>query len=74
MLVEDSKKYLKRMNELFKQIERLKEEDTVRHNYEGIITIVRDILKLEGIEKVSDAEMLKIFETELVHKGAIPEK
>jgi len=73
-LVEDSKKYLKRMNELFKQIERLKEEDGIRHNYEGIVTIVRDILKLEGIEKVSDSEIIKIFETEVIHKGLIPEK
>ena len=33
VLVDDSKKYLKRMNELFKQIERLKEEEGVKHNY-----------------------------------------
>ena len=73
-LLEDSKKYLKRMNELFKQIEKLKEEEGIKHNYEGIVTIVRDILKLEGIEKVSDADIIKIFESEVVHKGLIPEK
>jgi len=73
-LVEDSKKYLKRMNELFKQIEKLKEEEGIKHNYEGIVTIVRDILKLEGVEKVSDADIIKIFEAEVVHKGLIPEK
>jgi uncharacterized protein (UPF0332 family) len=73
-LLEDSKKYLKRMNELFKQIEKLKEEEGIKHNYEGIVTIVRDILKLEGIEKVSDADIIKIFESEVIHKGLIPEK
>jgi len=73
-LVEDSKKYLKRMNELFKQIEKLKEEEGIRHNYEGIVTIVRDILKLEGVDRVSDSDMIKIFEAEVIHKGLIPEK
>jgi len=73
-LVDDSRKYLKRMTELFKQIERLKEEEGIKHNYEGIVTIVRDILKLEGVEKVSDADIIKIFESEVVHKGLIPEK
>ncbi|MGV8140902.1 MAG: nucleotidyltransferase domain-containing protein [Candidatus Woesearchaeota archaeon] len=74
VLVEDSKKYLKRMNELFKQIEGLKEEEGIKHNYESVVTIVRDILKLEGIEKVSDVDMIKTFESEMVHKGTIPEK
>jgi len=73
-LVDDSRKYLKRMTELFKQIERLKEEEGIKHNYEGIVTIVRDILKLEGVEKVSDIDIIKIFESEVVHKGLIPEK
>ncbi len=73
-LLDDSKKYLKRLNELFKQIEERKEEETVLHNYESVVTVVRDILKLEGVEKVSDAEMIKSFESEVVHKGIIPEK
>jgi predicted nucleotidyltransferase len=73
-LVEDSKKYLKRMNELFKQIEQLKEEEGIKHNYESVVTIVRDILKLEGVEKVSDIDMIKTFESEVIHKGLIPEK
>jgi predicted nucleotidyltransferase/uncharacterized protein (UPF0332 family) len=73
-LIEDSKKYLKRMNELFKQIEKLKEEEGIKHNYEGVVTIARDILKLEGIEKTSDSDIIKIFESEIVHKGLVPEK
>ncbi|MFA5796810.1 MAG: nucleotidyltransferase domain-containing protein [Candidatus Woesearchaeota archaeon] len=73
-LIDDSKKYLKRINELFKQIEKLKEEETVVHNYESVVTIVRDILRLEGVEKVSDTDIIKIFESEIVHKGLIPEK
>ncbi len=73
-LVEDSKKYLKRLNELFKQIDDLKEKESVKHNYETVVTIIRDILKMEGIEKVSDLKMIETFEVELIHKGIIPEK
>ena len=73
-LLEDSKKYLKRLNELFNQIEILKEEESVKHNYESIVTVVRDVLRLEGKEKISDSDILKTFETEIIHKGLIPEK
>jgi len=73
-LLADSKKYLDRLNELFKQIEKLKEKESVVHNYETVVTVARDILKLEGIEKVSDLDILRIFESEIVHKGLIPEK
>lgn len=73
-LLEESKKYLKRMNELFKQIEELKEEESVKHNYETVVTVVRDTLRLEGLEKVSDMEMIKAFEMHLIHKGHVPEK
>ncbi|HYD02778.1 MAG TPA: nucleotidyltransferase domain-containing protein [Alphaproteobacteria bacterium] len=73
-LLSDSKDYLKRINELFKQIERLKEEHGIRHHYESIVTIVRDILKLEGVEKVTDTEIIHTFESEVIHKGLVPEK
>ena len=72
--LEDSKRYLKRMNELFKQIEELKEEEGVMHNYETVVTVVRDTLRLEGLEQVSDTEMIKAFELHLIHKGHVPEK
>jgi len=42
-LVKDAEKYLKRLNELFKAIEKKKEEESVLHNYESIVTVVRDI-------------------------------
>jgi len=73
-LVKDAEKYLKRLNELFKAIEKKKEEESVLHNYESIVTVVRDILRMEGVEKVKDTDMIRIFEEEVVHKGLIPEK
>jgi len=74
VIIKDAEKYLKRLNELFKAIEDKKEKESVLHSYENIVTIVRDILRLEGVEKIKDGEMINIFETEVVQKGLIPEK
>jgi uncharacterized protein (UPF0332 family) len=73
-LLEDAEKFLKRINRLFTQIEKMKDEESVVHLYESVVTIIRDILKLEGIEKVKDDDMVKIFETEVVTRGIIPQK
>jgi uncharacterized protein (UPF0332 family)/predicted nucleotidyltransferase len=73
-LVKDAEKYLKRLTELFKAIEEKKEKESVLHSYENIVTIVRDILRMEGVEKVKDIDMIRIFEEEIVCKGLIPEK
>lgn len=66
--------YLKRLGKLFEDIGKLKEEESVLHIYENTVTVVRDILKQEGVERVSDAEMIKVFEKEMIHKGLIPER
>jgi predicted nucleotidyltransferase/uncharacterized protein (UPF0332 family) len=68
------KKYLKRLAKLFEQIDEVKEKEDVLHVWESTVTVIRDILKMEGIEKVSDEAMVKIFESEVVHAGLIPEK
>lgn len=73
-LLNDAEKYLKRLNDLFKAIQEKKEKESVLQSYENIVTVVRDILRFEGVEKVKDSEMIKIFETEVVQKGLIPEK
>lgn len=73
-LLEDAKEYLKRIKRLFTQIEKIKEEEDMLHIYETIVTVIRDVLKLEGVEKASDAEIVKIFEDELVTGGKVPVK
>ncbi len=73
-LMSEGDKYLKRIKRLFTQIEKIKEEEGVLHFYDACVTIIRDILRLEGIEKVKDEEMVKIFQDKMVEKGLIPEK
>ncbi|MBI1969837.1 hypothetical protein HYS48_04030 [Candidatus Woesearchaeota archaeon] len=73
-LMQDADKFLKRIKRLFTQIEKIKEEESVKHIYETIVTVIRDILRLEGMERVKNEEIIKLFETEMIHLGKIPEK
>jgi len=73
-LLTDAEKFLKRINRLFKQIEAIKEKEGVVHIYETTVTIIRDILRIEGVNQVKDDDMVKTFRSEVVHKGMIPEK
>ncbi len=73
-LLNDAESYLKRIKRLFTQIEKMKEEESMVHTYESVVTIIRDILRLEGIERVKDSEMITVFESEMVHRGKIPQK
>lgn len=73
-LLKNAEKYLKRIKKLFEQIEKIKEEKDVVHIYDTVVTVIRDILRLEGIERVSDIEIVKIFEDEMISQGKIPAK
>jgi uncharacterized protein (UPF0332 family)/predicted nucleotidyltransferase len=71
-LLSNAKKYLKRIKKLFDQISIIKGEQEIVNIYESVITIVRDILRSEGVSKSLDADLVKIFESELTQKGKIP--
>ncbi len=73
-LVTNAEKYLKRIKRLFTQINKMKEEESMVHIYDTVVTVIRDVLKLEGIEKVSDVEIVKVFKDEMVALGKIPER
>jgi len=73
-LLNDGDKYLKRIKRLFTQIEKIREEHEMLNVYDTIITVIRDVLKLEGIEKVKDSEILHIVEDKLVSEGKMPAK
>ena len=73
-LYQASEKYLKRIKRLLTQVEAMKQKESMVSIYDHIVTIVRDILMLEGVSKVTDAELLKTFESEMVEKGRVPAK
>src|SRR3989338_9991512 len=73
-LISNATEYLERVKKLFGQIEEIKEKETMLHVYETIVTMIRDCLRLEGVEKAQDTEIVKIFEQEMIHTGKLPEK
>ncbi|MFH1212242.1 MAG: nucleotidyltransferase domain-containing protein [Candidatus Woesearchaeota archaeon] len=73
-LLADTEKYLERLKKLFEQIKVKKEEEGVISNYENAITAARDVLRLEGIDRIKDTDVVKTFETEAVNKGLVPQK
>ncbi len=73
-LLEAADKYLKRINRLFTQIEKIKEEKEMVQIYENVVTIIRDVLRMEGVERILDEEVVKLFENELISQGKIPAK
>jgi len=73
-LLELAEDYLKALGELYQRIEERGERDRVLHVYETIVTVVRDILALEGTKAVSSEEAVKLFEREIIHKGHLPER
>ncbi|MBI4152488.1 hypothetical protein HY495_02150 [Candidatus Woesearchaeota archaeon] len=70
--VSNAEKYLKRIRELFKEIEARHDEKSMVFLYDEVVTIVRDILKLEGRERAQDKDILKLFEDELIATGKVP--
>ncbi len=71
-LLEDSDKYMKRLKKLFTQIEKIKEEETILNISETLSTIIRDVLKAEGVEKVPEAALVSTFEDKLIATSKIP--
>ncbi|GAF88756.1 unnamed protein product, partial [marine sediment metagenome] len=72
-LLVSAKDYLQRIKKLFEQIQEKKEKEDMIHIYDTTVSIVRDILKFEGVEMVKDSEIMKFFEEEMIHKGKIPQ-
>ena len=73
-LLKDSDRYLKRINKLFEEIQKTKEEENMLHVYDQAISMIRDILRLEGTSEVTDVHIPKAFEQKLVEKGKIESK
>lgn len=71
-LVNDAEKFLKRIKELFTAIEGKHDERSITMLYDEVLTLIRDMLKLEGIEKAQDSQLIKLFEDELITTGKVP--
>ncbi len=70
--VNNAEKFLKRIRELFVEIEKRYDEKSIQALYDEIVTIIRDVLKMEGVERAQDTEIIKLFEDELIATGKVP--
>ncbi|MEK6892446.1 MAG: nucleotidyltransferase domain-containing protein, partial [Nanoarchaeota archaeon] len=73
-LMGDGDKYLKRIKRLFTQIEKIREQHDMLNIYDTVTTVIRDVLRLEGVEKVKENEILHVVEDKLVSEGKMPSK
>ena len=73
-LYDISDKYLKRIKRLFTQIEAIKEKEVMVQTYDHIVSVIREILTLEGIERVTEDQVLKTFDSHLVQTGKLPSR
>jgi len=73
-LLAKAEDYLKRIRQLFTDIELKKEKESMVDIYETTMSITRDVLRLEGIEKATDASIVNLFENELIATGKVPQK
>ncbi|MBW3015628.1 nucleotidyltransferase domain-containing protein [Candidatus Woesearchaeota archaeon] len=73
-LLKDAEDYLKRIHKLFEEIQKKKEVESMLDVHDTIVTISRDVLRLEGVEKVSEKELTDIFKEKMVDTGKIPEQ
>ena len=73
-LIKDANDYLTRIKKLFSEIELIRESKDVVELYDALTTVIRDVLKDEGVEKVTDVQLIKILEDELISTGKIPAK
>ncbi|MFH0701431.1 MAG: hypothetical protein V2A62_03260 [Candidatus Woesearchaeota archaeon] len=71
-LIKDAEKFLERIKKLFKDIEEMHDKKFTNVLYDEVVTIIRDVLKQEGIEKAHDSEIVNIFEKELITTGKVP--
>jgi uncharacterized protein (UPF0332 family) len=73
-LLNDSERYLQRIKKLFEQLYELKEKESLSHIKDNVLTITRDLLKTQDLEKVKDSDMEKLFQEKLVDTGIVPNK
>jgi uncharacterized protein (UPF0332 family)/predicted nucleotidyltransferase len=73
-LIGNAEDYLKRIKRLFKQIDKIKDEESILQIYENSCTVVRDVLKFEGQAELKEKEIEKKFKETLVNSGKVPQK
>jgi len=67
----NAEKYMKRIKRLFEQISEIKRKEKFENLYDNTINSCREILKLEGIDDVSEKDIISMFNKNLMNKGKL---
>ncbi len=70
-MLEDCERYLKRLDKLFSEIELKKQHEGVDAVFDALESTMRDLLRIEGIEKIPESSLVKVFEEEFVKSGKV---
>jgi uncharacterized protein (UPF0332 family)/predicted nucleotidyltransferase len=70
----DAASFLVRIRKLFDDLDARQQSLGISHTYDHIMTIVRDILSLEGIKSVSAKDALSQFDKKVIHAGKMPQR
>ncbi len=73
-LVTDAEEYLKRINKLFVAIREQKEKESVKKHMDDVTSVVRDVLKIEGVSYAKDSDLVGLVKTTLVDQGKLETK
>jgi predicted nucleotidyltransferase/uncharacterized protein (UPF0332 family) len=73
-LISDADEYLKRIKKLFKEIEMIHIKKNVDEVYDNIVTLIRDVLKTEKVEKCQTEDLVRKFEDEIISTGKVSSK
>lgn len=73
VIIKKAEDYLERIKKLFDEISEIKEKETIQKMSDDIITLIREILRGEGIDKIKEEEINHIFQEKLVHTGKVPQ-
>lgn len=72
--ITDAHDFLTRVKKLFEDIQDKQMQQGIVHLYDHVMTLARDVLKLEGVQTVADKELVGLFTTLVVEKGHAPQK
>ncbi|RLE41612.1 hypothetical protein DRJ48_05200, partial [Candidatus Woesearchaeota archaeon] len=73
-LIKDAEEYLKRIRKLFNTIREKKEKESIAKRFDEVTSLVRDVLKLEGVSYAKDSELADKLKQHLVDKGKLESK
>jgi uncharacterized protein (UPF0332 family)/predicted nucleotidyltransferase len=72
-LVASASDYLARFETLFQEMALRQQKQAVASVYDQVITIIRDIVRLEGVKTMPEEKVVSYFEKHVVEKGQVPQ-